>query len=289
MKTDNGQKTAFLELMQLMKVSIEASGAKGRAFGKVKDVKEKLAELVSVVPGRTKTEIVDPEDQMIVAMRDEVMVSAVKIEALRQELTVNEAKLAELGNEAAGKRKAFDTRLGAVIGDMKTDKGQEVAKSWGFFVQKSVVIGLIRPNAFLYVDPRKADSLRLSGETYVQGHNVLGKQVVHGVNPQSVQDLDTDLTKALTTAQTGVDPDKVVLLRTAQANLRKHCGHLLKMKVKKVDGMRKSAYVQHAQSKLGTGRVEQSKSRIENTSMPMGETLQPVTKGPKFTSARKQK
>lgn len=239
MKNQN-EKTVFQGLMKLMKESIDAFSARGRAKGKVSD--EELS----------------------------------KLNAVAQE-----------------KRKVFDARLNATIGDMTKDEGKAVAKNWGFFVQKCFVTGLVNANAFRYMDPRTADSIRLIAEAYVQGHNALGKKVVYGVNPRSVQELDAELVKALAVAESGTDPDKIQELRIAQKDLRDHASHLLKMKVEKSDGMnmKRSSAVQHKQAQLGTGRVKQSGSRVENTSVTLGETLDvkplPKAKGPQFTAPRK--
>ena len=233
MKTENnGQKMVFQGLMKLMKESIDAFSARGRAKGKV-----------------------------------------------------SAEELVKLNVTAQEKRKVFDERLNATIGNVTTEEGKAVAKNWGFFVQKCFVTGLVNANAFRYMDPRTADSIRLIAEAYVQGHNALGKKVVYGVNPRSMQELDAELVKALALAETGMDPDTIQELRIAQKDLRDHAGHLLKMKVEKSDGMKRSAAVQHRQASLNTGRIVKSGSRIENVSATLGETLAPVK--PLFTAPRK--
>lgn len=281
MKTDNGQKTILQGLIKLMAESIDAFSASGRAKGAVKKCKEELAKLMTIPDKTEKCEM------------EKIVETAVKLDAVRADLKSREAELVNLAAVADEKRKVFDARLNAVIGDMKTKAGQETAKSWGHLVQKTVVLGLgkLNANAYRYVDPRTADSLRLSGEAYVRGHNALGKTVVYGVNARSVQDLDAELVKGLAAAETGLDANKVQEIRIARAELQKHCGFLLKMKVPKADAMKRSASVQQRQAALNTGRVKQSGSRIENVSLTMGQTAGkvplPEVKGPKFTSPRK--
>lgn len=283
MKTDNGQKTVLQGLIKLMAESMETFSAKGRMKGTIKDNETELKKLMSVPDRTEKCEM------------EKIVDTANKVNALLTVIASNKSELVKLTAVADEKRKIFDARLNAVIGDMKTKVGQETAKSWGHLVQKTVVLGLgkLNANAFRYVDPRTADSLRLSAEAYVRGHNALGKTVVYGVNARSVQELDAELAKGLAAAETGLDANKVQEIRIARAELQKHCGFLLKMKVPKADAMKRSASVQQRQASLQTGRVKQSGSVVENSSVTMGQAngSQPLPaprkKGPAFTSPRK--
>lgn len=269
-KIDNGQKAVLQGLIKLMAESMEAFGASGRAKGVI-------AKLLSGTPDKNaKREM------------DKVADDAIKLNEAMNEL----AKLKVVAQE---KRKVFDASLNKAIGDVNTEKGKETAKQWGFLVQKTVVLGLgkLNANAYRYVDPRTADSLRISGEAYVQGHNAIGKAVNWGLNARSVQDLDAEIVKALAQAEAELNADKVLELRKAQTDLRKHCAHLLKMKVEKADATRRSVAVQNKQAALQKGRVAQSGSRVENTAVTMGQASgakplpEPRKKGPAFTSPRK--
>lgn len=283
MKTNNGQKDVLQGLIKLMAESMEAFSAKGRMKGTIKDNETELKKLMSIPDRTEKCEM------------EKIVDSANKVNALLTVIASNKAELVKLTAVADEKRKVFDARQSAIIGDMKTKAGQETAKQWGHLVQKTVVLGLgkLNANAYRYVDPRTADSLRLSGEAYVRGHNALGKPVVYGVNARSVQELDADLVKGLADAEAGLDANKVQEIRIARAELQKHCGFLLKMKLPKTDSTRNSVSVQQRQAAIRKGRVAQSGSVIENGSVKLGETLgvkslpEPRKKGPQFTAPRK--
>lgn len=283
MKTDNGRKDVLQGLIKLMAESMEAFSAKGRMKGTIKDNETELKKLMSI-PDRTEK-----------CDMEKIVNTANKVNALLTVIAGNKAELVKLTTVADEKRKVFDKRRDSAIGDMKTKAGQETAKQWGHLVQKTVVLGLgkLNANAYRYVDPRTADSLRLSGEAYVRGHNALGKTVNYGVNARSVQELDAELAKGLAAAETGLDANKVQEIRIARAELQKHCGFLLSMKVPKANDMKQSASVQHRQASLQTGLVKQSGSVVENTSATLGQTLsvkplpEPRKKGPAFTSPRK--
>lgn len=283
MKTDNGRKDVLQGLIKLMAESMEAFSAKGRMKGTIKDNETELKKLLSIPDRTEKCEM------------EKIVDTANKVNALLTVIAGNKSELVKLTAVADEKRKVFDNRLNAVIGDMKTKAGQETAKQWGHLVQKTVVLGLgkLNANAYRYVDPRTADSLRLSGEAYVRGHNALGKPVNYGVNARSVQELDADLVKGLADAEAGLDANKVQEIRIARAELQKHCGFLLKMKLQKTDSNRNSVAVQQRQADIRKGRVKQSGSVVENASVQLGETLgvkslpAPRKKGPQFTAPRK--
>lgn len=269
MKTDNSRKPDLQGLIKLMVESIEAFGASGRVKGTIK-------KLLSEASGKN--------DRCEMAKIEE---TALKLNAATDEL-------AKLNAVAQKKRKDFDTALNKAIGDVNTEQGKETAKQWGFLVQKTVVLGLgkLNANAYRYVDPRTADSLRLSGEAYVQAHNALGKTVKWALNPRSAQEMDAELVKGLATAEAELNADKVLEIRKAQEDLRKHCGHLLKMKVGKPDAVRRSAAVQTRQAAISNGRVKQSGSVVENSVATIGQTAgkvpmpAPKKKGPLFTAPK---
>lgn len=283
MKTDNSRKPDLQGLIKLMVESIEAFGANGRVKGAIKKSREELAKLSAGVPNRTE-----------LCEMGKIVDTAIKTNTVLDNLKTSEAELVKLSVAAQEKRKVFDKALNKAIGDVNTEQGKETAKQWGFLVQKTVVLGLgkLNANAYRYVDPRSADSLRLSGEAYVQAHNALGKTVKWALNPRSAQEMDAELVKGLADAEAELNADKVLEIRKAQEDLRKHCGHLLKMKVGKPDAIRRSAAVQSKQAALSKGRVKQSGSVIENTAVTMGQAngSQPLPaprkKGPAFTSPR---
>lgn len=139
-------------------------------------------------------------------------------------------ELAKLESAKTESRASFDKKLSKVIGDISAREGKERSRQWGFNVQLSYVMGLVNSNAFRYVEPRNAEILRLTAESYVQGHKVLGWEPEHGVNPRSVQTLAGALEKALVKAREEGDPHCVQQIIATLSGLKRHAAGLLKKK-----------------------------------------------------------
>ena len=172
-------------------------------------------------------------------------------------------ELAKLESVKTANRVAFDNRLAAVIGDVSTDEGKAKNRDWGFYVQKSFVLGLVKSNAFRYLDPRYAESLRLSAESYVAGHKVLGWTVEHGLNPRSAQTLAAALEKAGPKIREEGDPDKYQQFQAALSGLKRHAGHLL---TKKVEQQKSGSFT--AAQALPTGAAQVMKQAITPAPAP---------------------